>query len=191
MKESTAQQQRAYYRMDTMLPFSYRVLTDEEADQPLPATADAAFIDRYFPSALSEIESRVQDTIETIREKSSLMADALSALNDKLNFIMHGLGEEAIKHTLPTIPVNISAGGLSFTVNSAIADKSVIDLLLFLNIQAEPLLLRSQVVKLIAHPDATFTVAVEFMNLTEEMRRQLVYFIQTKELEVARHKQGA
>jgi hypothetical protein len=27
--------------------------------------------------------------------------------------------------------------------------------------------------------------------LTEEMRRQLVYFIQTKELELARHKQGA
>jgi c-di-GMP-binding flagellar brake protein YcgR len=190
MKESTPQQ-RAYYRMDTMLPFSYRVLTDEEASHPLPATADAAFIERYFPSALSEIETRVQETIETIREKSSLMAEALAALNDKLNFIMHGLGEEAIKHTLPTVPVNISAGGLSFSVNSTITNNSIIDLLLFLNIQSEPLLLRSHVVKVIPHPDATFTVAVEFINLTEEMRRQLVYFIQTKELELARHKQGA
>lgn len=187
MKESTAQQ-RAYYRMDTMLPFSYRVLSDEESHQPLPATADAAFIERYFPSALSEIEARVQESIHTIRDKSALMAEALTALNDKLNFIMHGLGEEAIKHTLPTLPVNISAGGLSFSTNNSIADKSIIDLLLFLNIQAEPLLLRSQVVKVIPHPDATFTVAVEFTNLTEEMRRQLVYFIQTKELELARHK---
>ncbi len=189
MKEQTAQQ-RAYFRMDTMLPFSYRVLSDEEASRPLPAIADAAFIERYFPSALSEIEARVQDTIEIIREKSSLMAEALTALNDKLNFIMHGLGEDAIKHTLPTVPVNISAGGLSFNTNSAIADKSTMDLLLFLNIQSEPLLVRSHVVKVIPHPDATFTVAVEFTNLTEEMRRQLVYFIQTKELELARHKQS-
>lgn len=189
MKDAQVQQ-RAYYRMDTMLPLSYRVLSDDEASQPLPATADAAFIERYFPSALSEIEARVQESINTIRDKSSLMADALMALNEKLNFIMHGLGEGAIKHTLPTLPVNISAGGLSFTVASAIAEKSFIDLLLFLNIQAEPLLLRSQVVKVMAHPDATFTVAVEFINLTEEMRRQLVYFIQTKELEIARHKQA-
>lgn len=189
MKNETVQQ-RAYYRMDTMLPLSYRVLSDEEASQPLPATADAAFIERYFPSALSEIEARVQESINTIRDKSALMADALSALNEKLNFIMHGLGEEAIKHTLPTVPVNISAGGLSFSVNHPIADKTMIDLLLFLNIQAEPLLLRSQVVKVIAHPDATFTAAVEFTQLTEEMRRQLVYFIQTKELELARHKQS-
>lgn len=189
MKESTAQQ-RAYYRMDTMLPLSYRVLTDDEASHPLPTTADAAFIERYFPSALSEIEARVQSTIQTIRDKSSLMAEALAALNDKLNFIMHGLGEEAIKHTLPTVPVNISAGGLSFSVNNTIAEGSVVDFLLFLNIQSEPLLVRSHVVKVIPHPDATFTVAVEFINLTEEMRRQLVYFIQTKELELARHKQA-
>ncbi len=189
MKNETVQQ-RAYYRMDTMLPLSYRVLTAEEASQPLPATADAAFIERYFPSALSEIEARVQETINTIRDKSSLMAEALSALNEKLNFIMHGLGEEAIKHTLPTVLVNISAGGLSFNVNHAIAENSLIDLLLFLNIQSEPLLLRAQMVKLITHPDATYTVAVEFLNLNEEMRRQLVYFIQTKELELARHKQS-
>ncbi|MBD3767299.1 MAG: PilZ domain-containing protein [Gammaproteobacteria bacterium] len=189
MKESTVQQ-RAYYRVDTLLPFSYHVLTDEEAIHPLPATADAAFIERYFPSALSEIETRVQATIETIREKSSLMAEALTALNEKLNFILQGLGENAIKHTLPTVPVNISAGGLSFSVNNAIANNSTIDILLILDMQAEPLLVRSQVVKVIAHPDATFTVAVEFINLTEEMRRQLVCFIQTKELELVRHKQG-
>jgi hypothetical protein len=182
--------QRAYYRMDTMLPMSYRILSESEASLQLPATADAAFIEHYFPSALSEIETRVQASIDTIRDKSALMADALTAINEKLNFIMHGLGEEAIKHTLPTLPVNLSAGGLSFSVSQPIADKTTIDLILFLNIQAEPLLLRSHVVKVIPHPDASFTVAVEFTNLTEEMRRQLVYFIQTKELEMARHKQS-
>ncbi len=187
MKDASAQQ-RAYFRMDTMLPFSYRVLSDEEAQTPLPSVADASFIERYFPSALSEIETRVEESIRLIGEKSSLMADALTALNEKLNFIMHGLGEEAIKHTLPTVPVNISAGGLSFNASCATQDKQFIDLLMFLNLQAEPLLVRSQVVKVIHHPDASCSVAVEFVNLTEEMRRQLVYFIQTKELEIARHK---
>lgn len=188
-KENTAQQ-RAYYRMDTMLPMSYRILTSEEAHNPLPATADALFIEQYFPSALNELDERIEDAVNLIREKSAIMASALDALNEKLNFIVHGLGEHAIKHVLPTIPVNLSAGGLSFNLSQNVPVNSTIDFIIFLNINNDPLLIRAQVVKVVQNPDATFMVAVEFRNLNEEMRRQLVYFIQTKELEMAREKRG-
>lgn len=181
-------QQRAFYRMDTMLTFSYRVLSEEEAQYPLPSAMDSGFIEQYFPSAIVDIEERIDTTLELIRSKSALMADALSALNDKLNFIMQAMGEDAIKHTLPSLPVNISAGGLSFETNQSIDDKSMVDLLLILDSHAQPMLVRSQVVKVVANPDATYMVAVEFKDLTSNMRRQLVQFIQTKEIELAKHK---
>ena len=182
-------QHRAYFRIDTVLSFSYRVLTDEEATRPLPIDVNSAFIERYFPNALSEIETRVQQTIDNIRGKSSLMAEALDALIEKLDYIMHGLGQDAIKHSLPTVPVNISAGGLSFSTNDAISSNATIDLLIYLNTQAEPLLIRSHVVNVIPLPNACFSVSVEFIDMMEETRRQLIYFIQTKELELAHLKQ--
>lgn len=189
MNEHNAQH-RAYYRMDTMLPMSYRVLTATEAMTPLPNTADAVFIEHYFPSVLNEIDARLQEKINIIHDKSSLMADALGALNEKLNFILYSLGDKAIKHMLPPMLVNISAGGLAFNSATEIPLNSIIDLIIHLNNNVEPLLIRSQVVKVIPNPDATVMIAVEFIQLTEEVRRQLVYFIQTKELELAKQKRA-
>lgn len=181
-------QQRAYYRMDTMLPLSYRVLTEEESHLPLPAAIDAAFIETHFPSHLSEVEDHIQQAIAAIQEKSSLMANALNAINNKLNYVIQSLGEAAFKHTLPVVAVNLSAGGLSFNSHHHVQAKQLIDLLFFLNIHTDPILVRAQVVKVIPNPDHSNMVAVEFINLSEEIRRQLVAFIQNKELEIAKQK---
>jgi c-di-GMP-binding flagellar brake protein YcgR len=111
-------------------------------------------------------------------------------MNEKLNFLTHTLGDNAIKYVIPTVPVNISAGGLSFDTAQRIEHGSVVDLLLVLNKQDGPIMLRSQVVKIIPHPDGTQMIALEFQHMGEEARRQLVYFIQTKEIELAREKRG-
>jgi len=190
MTQDTGAQKRAYYRMDVLIPMSYRVLTPEEARIPLPATADSLFIEQYFSTELNEIDARIQNAINLIAEKSSIMADALSAINDKLELLTHAMDEGAIKHVVPTIPVNISAGGLSFDTCQQINHNDTVDLLLVLSNRDEPVLIRAHVVKVIPHPDGTSMIAVEFMHLSEEARRQLVYFIQTKEIELAREKRG-
>lgn len=190
MTQDNNVQKRAYYRMDVIIPMAYRVLTEEEAMVPLPATADTMFIESYFSTELNEINARIENTITKIAEKSSIMAAALRAINDKLDVIAHSLGEDAIKHVMPTIPVNISAGGLSFNSSQNMAADAMVDLLLVLNNREDPILVRSQVVKLIPYPDGTSMAALEFKNLTEEARRQIVYFIQTKEIELAREKRG-
>jgi hypothetical protein len=184
-------QKRAYFRMDALLPMSYRVLTAEEARNPLPATVDTLFVEQYFSTELDELDSRIDNIIEQIAEKSSLMAAALRAMNEKLNFLTQTLGDDAIKYVIPTIPVNISAGGLSFDTAVTIEHGAIVDLLLVLNKQDGPIMLRSQVVKVIPHPDGTSMMALEFQHMGEEARRQLVYFIQTKEIELAREKRGS
>lgn len=183
-------QKRAYFRMDALLPMSYRILTPEEEKYPLPATVDSLFIEQYFSTELNELDSRIENMINLIGERSSIMASALQAINAKLNFLAQTLGDDAIKHVIPTVPVNISAGGLSFDTAQRIEHGAIVDLLLILNKHEDPILLRSQVVKLIPHPDGTQMVALEFQHMSEEARRQLVYFIQTKEIELAREKRG-
>lgn len=183
-------QNRAYYRIDVLLPMSYRVLSAEEARNPLPATADSLFIEQYFMTELSEIDQRIEHAIALISEKSTIMAGALRAINDKLNFLAHTMDENAIKHAIPTIPVNLSAGGMSFDVAQKIEHGAIIDLLLVLDTRANPLLLRSEVVKIIPQPDGQNMVAVQFHHVSEEARRQLVFFIQSKEIELAREKRG-
>jgi hypothetical protein len=183
-------QKRAYFRMDALLPMSYRILKPEEARNPLPATIDTLFIEQYFSTELDEIDSRIENAINLIAEKSSLMANALQAINEKLNFLTQTIGDDAIKYVIPTVPVNISAGGLSFDTAQHVDHGATVDLLLVLNKHEEPILLRSQVVKVIPRPDGTQMVALEFQHMGEEARRQLVYFIQTKEIELAREKRG-
>lgn len=179
-------QQRAYYRVNTMLPFSYRVLNKEDIQNPMPATLDTLFISRYFPSPLHDIESRIQHTIKDIEGKSTVMAHALHAINDKLNFVMHSMGEDAFKHTLPMVEINISAGGMLFQSTQNIAPDSQVDVIFFLNIHNDPVLIRTRVVNVMDNGDHTFSVAVEFVQMSEDRRRQLVNFIQTTELEITK-----
>ena len=178
-------EQRSFFRLDVMLPCSYRVLTPEEArNAPLPTEPDSAYIEHYFMDNLVKLDEQINELITQIGTKSTLIASVLNAINSKVNFMLQTIDEDQLTHSIPQRMVNLSAGGLSFVVSEKVDTSNVIDVLLRPLKNEHPILARCKIVKIFSAGDNQ-KVALEFEGLTEDDRRKLVYFIQIKEVELA------
>jgi len=187
-----AKNTRAFFRIDVMMPCSYRRLSyDEAAENPLPVQPDATYIEKHFMSGIKDLEANIQTLISQIGQKSTILADALSALNSKIDFLMQTVDEKALTKAIPQMMINVSAGGLAIKMGGKIDPNDKVDVLLQPLLEEDPILVRCNIVKLIPEPDDNTTVAMEFQSLSEEDRRKLVYFIQTKEIEYANEQKKA
>jgi len=184
-------EQRNFFRLDVMLPCSYRILTAEEARySELPTDPDSGFIERYFMDNLVKLDDHINELIGQIGTKSTLISTVLTALNNKINFMLQTIDEDQLTHNIPQRMVNLSAGGLSFTISEKIDESCFVDVLLRPLKNEHTILARCKVVKIIPTGD-TKKAALEFVSLTEEDRRILVYFIQTKEVELVNKQREA
>ncbi|WP_287962983.1 PilZ domain-containing protein [Alcanivorax sp.] len=185
-----SQNKRGFYRLNVMIPLSYRILTEEEAQaEPLPKDeATSGYIEHHFLDTLQKIEQQLHEAVEKIATKSDLLASALHALNSKINMAMQTIDKRQLAHLMPLRRVNISGGGLAFITEESVQPTDKIDLLMQPLPDEEPILVRSHIVNIQPAPEKgpkAKRVAVEFENLTENDRRKLIFFIQKKELEQA------
>lgn len=175
--------QRSFFRIDVMLPCSYRIVSAQEAaEHPLPSVPDAGYIEKYFMDNLEELDTQINKLINQIGERSQITAAVLTALNSKINFVMQTLDENQLTHSIPQQMVNLSAGGIALTINEPIEQSDKVDILIKPLKDEPPVLVRSKIVKIMPKGNSNY-VALEFEHLTENDRRKLVYFIQNKEIE--------
>lgn len=180
-----SKEQRSFFRIDVMLPCSYRVLSQEEAQsKPLPSNPDASYIEKYFMDNLSELDEQISQLIGQISSRSSVLASVLTAMNSKINFLLQTIDEDQLTHSIPQRMVNISAGGIAIEMHDPVGTSNKVDLLLKPLRDESPILVRCKVVKIIPKDNINL-VALEFEDITEDDRRKIVYFIQTKEIEMA------
>lgn len=183
--------QRSFYRIDVMMPCSYRILSKLEAENsPLPDAPDAQYIEEYFMQNLTQLDQQINDVISHINQKSSLLATALTAMNSKINFILHTIDEKQLTRAIPQRLVNLSGGGIAINIEEKIEETDKLDLLIKPLTNEAPILVRCNVVKITPLNDDTagLNVALSYNNLSEDDRRKLVYFIQAKEIEIAQQK---
>jgi len=179
---------RSYYRIDVIMPCSYRILTIEEAEETLlPATPDAKYIEEYFMENLSQLDEQINEVISHINQKSSLLATALTAMNSKINFIMQTIDESQLARAIPQRLVNLSGGGIAIDVEENVNLSDKIDLLIKPLANETPILVRCDIISITPLADGSegSTIALSYQDLTEDDRRKLVYFIQAKEIEFA------
>jgi len=179
---------RSFFRIDVMLPCSYRIISSEVAQKnPLPLQADSSYIEKYFMENLNELDEQIHTVISQIGQKSTLLATALTALNSKLNFLLQTVDKKQLVHAIPQQMVNISAGGVAIKVQEPVTENDKVDLLIQPLEEEPPILVRCNIVKIIPDKDiaTASTVALEYEYLSEDDRRKLVYFIQSKEIEMA------
>lgn len=180
-----SKEQRSFFRIDAMLPCSYRIISKEEAEKtPLPNNPDASYIEKYFMDNLSELDKQITELIGQIGERSTVVASVLNAINNKVNFFLQTMDQDQLTHSIPQRLVNISAGGVAFDVTEKVEMTDKVDLLLKPLKDESPILIRCKIVKVIPKGNVN-VLAVEFENITEDDRRKIVYFIQTKEIEMA------
>jgi len=189
----TSKEQRAFFRIDTVLPCSYRIISKEDAAQnPLPEVIDNHYIEQYFMKNLAQLDQVINDSISRINEKSTVLSDALSAINSKLNFILQTLEESQLSRAIPLRVVNISGSGVAIEMTESISLEDKVDLLIKPLQHELPILVRCDVVNIKKKTNEKegecHMVSLTYQNLSVEDRRKLIYFIQTKEVELT-HKQ--
>jgi len=81
--------------------------------------------------------------------------------------------------------VNLSAGGLAFKINEHVDLSCKVDILIQPIPDQDPILARCNIVKIVPETDSSTTISLEYQDLSEDDRRKLVYFIQSKEIEYA------
>lgn len=183
-----SKEQRSFFRIDAMLPCSYRIIPRKEAEQnPLPANPDANYIEKYFMENLGELDEQINNLISQIGTKSTILSAVLTAINSKVNFFLQTMDQDQLTHSIPQRMVNISAGGIAFDIPEKITQEDKVDLLLKPLAEEAPILVRCKIVKISLKGNVN-QAALEFEDITEDDRRKIVYFIQTKEIEMANKK---
>ncbi len=179
---------RSFYRIDVMMPCSYRILSHEEAiETVLPMSADAKYIEEYFMENLAQLDLQINEVISQINQKNSLLATALTAINSKINFVMQTIDEKQLARAIPQKLVNLSGSGIAIDIEENVLISDKIDLLIKPLENESPILVRCDIVKITPLNDNSegSTIALNYQNLSEDDRRKLVYFIQAKEIESA------
>ncbi|GKT11097.1 MAG: hypothetical protein ISEC1_P0060 [Thiomicrorhabdus sp.] len=180
--------QRSFYRIDVQMPCSYRVLSPQEAEKNmLPINPDAKYIEKYFMTNLAQLDEHINEIISHITEKSSLLAIALTAINSKINFVLETIDDAQLTRAIPTRTVNLSGSGIAIDIDENISKNDKVDLLIK-PLEAEtPILVRCDIIKITPLEHGN-NVALSYQNLNEEDRRKLIFFIQSKEIELAQKK---
>ena len=177
---------RIFFRIDTMIPCGYKILTEEQSKKnPLPTSLDSNYIKEYFLEGFHELDEQIKEMTAQISQKSHLLSQALTALNSKVNFLMQTVDDKQLARTIPVRMVNLSAGGLAFKINEHVDLSCKVDILIQPIPDEDPILARCNIVKIVPETDGSTTISLEYQDLSEDDRRKLVYFIQSKEIEYA------
>ena len=185
--------QRSYYRIDVIMPCSYRILTLQQAEETLlPSSPDSKYIEEYFMENLSQLDEQINEVISHINQKSSLLATALTAMNSKINFVLQTIDEKQLTRAIPQRLVNLSGGGIAIDVDEKVELTDKVDLLIKPLHNESPILVRCDIISITPLADGSqgSTIALSYQSLSEDDRRKLVYFIQAKEIEFAQKKRN-
>ncbi len=182
---------RSFFRINTMIPCGYRVLTEEEyLNKNKSTTVDAGYIEEYFLEGFNELDNQIKDVVVQIGQKSDLLAKALTALNSKINFLLQTVDVKQLSRTIPLRMVNLSAGGMQFKIDEKVNSSHKIEILLQLSSEEDPILTVCNIVSSTIEKDGSTLVSLKYNGLSEEDRRKLIYFIQEKEIEFASKKEA-
>ena len=181
-----AKNNRSFFRINAMIPCGYRVLSAEEAKKRKDSSSlDAGYIEEYFLENFHDLDEQIKGIVVQIGQKSDLLAKALTALNSKINFVMQTVDVKQLVQTIPLRMVNLSAGGIQFKIDEAIDESNKIEVLLQLSAEDQPIMILCNIVKTSAEKDGSNLVSLKYISISEEDRRKLIYFIQSKEIELA------
>lgn len=176
--------QRRFFRLDVTIPCGYHVLTQQEANiKILPSVPDSKFIEEHFLPSFTKIDEEITKTVELIGQKSRLLADLFQMLNKKIDLLHDQIQFSDLANTLPNRDVNLSGNGIMLAIKGHITKEHKVDIIFKTSPTAEPILLRCTVVNIV-RDGSEQKVALTFDRISEKQQREVVYFLQNKEIEL-------
>jgi c-di-GMP-binding flagellar brake protein YcgR len=171
-------QRREYSRVEAYIPFEYRVVADDEKNH----------IQARISGDTVMTESR---SIPDMGDCDHILGEWLKILNAKLDTVIRLI---TIQHEgylgLPYKAVNISGGGISFTLPQAIPLGLILEIKLMLTWN-EPIAMfvYGEVTKSEQRADG-YLIAVRYVHMDPTVRDEIIRFVFEKEREIIRGKRS-
>lgn len=167
---------REYSRVDSYVPFDYRIIGQEEKDH----------IQARIAGSNSNNEWRPQVDLS---EHDQVLGEWLKMLSAKLDTIIRLITLQREGYFgLPSKAINISGGGLSFSAAEGIVLGQVLEMKMMLTLQ-QPIALSiyGEVVKSEKQEQAYF-IAVQYVHMDESVRDEIIRYVFERERELIREK---
>ena len=171
-------QRREYSRVEAYIPFEYRIVAPEEKDH----------IHAGISGNTAAAEFR---QIPDMSEYDHILGEWLKILNSKLDTVIRlmTLQREGF-FGLPFKAVNISGGGMSFSLPQAVPLGEVLEIKAMLTRpQTIALRIYGEVVKSEQENDACL-IAVRYIHMDDFIRDEIIRFVFEREREIIREKKG-
>ena len=187
---SDASDRRKYFRIDNSVLLSYTIVSEQEMQEGIRELSSGGFPKGGISTALMEIEVQLQGAMSKLQQKNKELQTVLELMNVKVNALLDmlpivGNRQDSLLDSEPT-QVNISASGISFPSNEAIAPGSKIQLRLVLAPNYQYVTAFASVVRCAkseGKSEYEYEVAAEFTFMLDRFKEIIIKY--------AMHKQSA
>lgn len=185
MDKNLSDDRRRYFRISESLGVAYRVIADDHIAEGSVSCAEPTSIYQL----LEEHDDAISALLEKLRPRDPVIAELAASLNKKINCIINQLEMESrmieqIAHKI--YEVNISACGLAFTVEEAIAVGTRIQLDLVLLPEKKRILSDALVIGCDLVPDGYY-IRMNFMDMTLRDQELMIQHIVKRQGDLLRH----
>jgi len=169
-------QRREYSRVDAYIPFDYRIVADDEKGHIQARISGDTATSEFRP-------------IDNIGDYDYIFGEWLKILNAKLDTVIRLMTLQREGYFgLPFKTINISGGGMSFSLTEAIALGEILEIKLMLTWnQPVAMSVYGEVTKSEKQHDGYFT-AVRYVHMDSSVRDEIIRFVFEREREIIRQK---
>lgn len=181
MSQDAGQERRRFFRIDDEVAISYRVISNDEMTK-----ADGLKRNEVEPASLANELEKMNEVsrihFRHVEKESPEVARYFSFIEAKINLLAHHIIMGTDELFVKTIqPVNISASGVSFSVNNALNAGDTVEIKFILTPSLTSIKTLSRVISCEPEGDQ-FKVAVEYSQLSDEDRDLLIRHIVKKQM---------
>ena len=180
-------EKRSYFRVDDVIsvvanPVS---LISEKDKEVLKKAASSNAFSLFNKEDKSEIDE-LQRSSESIEGEK--LSEALTEIKTKLDFLInHFLIEKEGLSSAEKKLVNISASGIKFTIKHPVKEKDILEIKLLLPTYPPVVVFAyGEVVRVKALEDQTYEIALEYLNMGETVRNEIIQYTLNHQRETIR-----
>jgi len=176
-KQNSAGEKRGYFRVDDVISVvanPVNLLNEEERDLLKNAASSNTFT--FFGDEDMSVPDRQQGSPESAAGEK--VYEALREMNTKLDFLInHFIMEKEGLSSAEKKLVNISASGIKFTMKHPVKEKDILEIKLLLpTFPPVAIFAYGEVKRVKALEDQTYEVALEYLNMGETVRDEIIQY---------------
>jgi len=180
-------EKRSYFRVDDVIsvvanPVS---LINEKDKEVLKKAASSKAFSLFKNEDKSEIDE-LQRSSEFIEGEK--LSEALKEIKAKLDFLINHflIEKEGLSSTEKKL-VNISASGIKFSVKHPVKEKDILEIKLLLPTYPPVVIFAyGEVIRVKALEDQTYEIALEYLNMGETVRNEIIQYTLNHQRETIR-----